>query len=306
MLEVGDGNTIYWEVSGNPAGKPAIALHGGPGAGSNPEWRRWFDPERYRLVQFDQRGCGKSTPSVRDVDVDLSSNTTWHLVNDIEQLRRHLEVERWLVFGGSWGSTLGLAYAEALPERVSELVIFSVAFTAESDVEWLTRAMGRLFPEAWARFIDLVPPSERNGNLAAAYARLLADPDPQLRELAAQRWCAWEAAHVAVHATDRADSRYDEPGFRAVFARLVTHYFRHAAWLEPGALLAWASRLQGIPGVLVHGRLDVSSPLDNAWLLAQAWPDAELVIVDDAGHGGAFAGISRALLAATRRFAQKP
>ncbi len=305
MLAVGEGNAIYWEVSGAPEGKPVVMLHGGPGAGSNPEWRRWFDPKRYRLVQFDQRGCGKSTPRVDDVRVDLSSNTTWHLVSDVERLRRHLRVERWLVFGGSWGSTLGLAYAEAHPERVTGLLLFSVAFTAESDVEWMTRAMGRLFPEAWERFTELVPESERNGSLSDAYARLLADPDSRVREVAARRWCAWEAAHVAVRADDSADPRYEDPEFRSVFARLVTHYFRHAAWLEPGALLRGAERLRRIPGVLVHGRLDVSSPLDNAWLLARAWPDAELVVVDDAGHGAAYPGISDALVRATDRFAER-
>jgi proline iminopeptidase len=207
MLEVGEGNAIYWEVCGNPEGKAAVALHGGPGSGSNPEWRRWFDPEAYRVVFFDQRGSGRSTPHASDPSVDLSSNTTRHLIADMERLRQYLGIERWLVCGGSWGSTLGLAYSEQHPECVSELVLFSVALTRRADVEWMTRTVGRLFPEAWARFRDGVPAAARDGSLADAYARLLEDPDERVREAAARSWCAWESAHVAVRGSHALDPR---------------------------------------------------------------------------------------------------
>ncbi|MCO5998242.1 prolyl aminopeptidase [Actinoallomurus rhizosphaericola] len=301
MLDVGDGHRVYWEVCGNPDGRPAVALHGGPGSGCGPWWRRYFDPGAYRVVLFDQRGCGRSTPHASAPVVDLSTNTTDHLIADIELLRGHLGIDRWLVLGGSWGSTLGLAYAERHPERVGELILFAVALTGRREVEWITHDVGRIFPEQWARFRDGVPAADRDGSLAEAYSRLLHDPDPAVREKAAQDWCAWEDAHVAVLPDHRPDPRYDDPAFRMCFARLVTHYWRHAGFLEDGALLRDAGRLAGIPGVLIHGRLDVSSPLQAAWELAQVWPDGELVVVDDAGHGGG--GMRDAIVAATDRFA---
>ncbi len=305
MLDVGDGHLVSWETGGNPAGKPAVVLHGGPGSGCGPSWRRFFDPAAYRTVLFDQRGCGRSTPHASAPSVDLSTNTTHHLLADIELLRRHLGIERWLVFGGSWGSTLGLAYAERHPDRVTELVLFSVVGSSRREVEWVTRDMGRIFPAAWARFRDGVPPGDRDGSLVDAYSRLLHDPDPAVREKAARDWCAWEDTHVAIHADHRPDPRYEDPVFRMAFARLVTHYWRHAAWLEDGILLREADRLSGIPGVLVHGRLDVSSPPDIAWHLAQRWSDAELILVDEAAHGAGYGGMREALLMATDRFAQR-
>ncbi|RBQ22103.1 prolyl aminopeptidase [Spongiactinospora rosea] len=296
MLDVGAGNHIYWEICGNPDGKPAVALHGGPGSGCTPGWRRYFDPAVYRLVLFDQRGCGRSTPSVGDPAVSLAHNTTHHLLADIEALRDHLGIAEWLVFGGSWGATLGLAYAERHPERVSELVLFSVTNTSRREVEWITRDMGRIFPEEWARFRDAVPPGDRDGNLAAAYAKLLADPGPAVREKAARDWCTWEDTHVATVRDYRPDPRYQDPEFRMVFARLVTHYWANAAWLEEGVLVREADRLAGTPGVLVHGRMDVSGPPDIAWQVAQRWPDAELVLIDEAGHGTGHTGMAGALL----------
>ncbi|MEV4757350.1 prolyl aminopeptidase [Micromonospora sp. NPDC049559] len=304
-LDVGDGNLVYWETCGNPDGKPAVVLHGGPGSGCTPGWRRYFDPAAYRVVLFDQRGCGRSTPHVSDPAVDLATNTTHHLVADVERLRERLGIERWLVFGGSWGSTLGLAYAERHPERVSEIILFSIALSTRRDVEWITRAVGRIFPAQWARFRDGVPAGERDGSLVDAYARLLHDPDPAVRDRAARDWCAWEDSHVAIRADHRPDPRYDDPVFRMAFARLVTHYWRHAAWLEEDVLVRKAARLAGIPGVLVHGRLDVSSPPDSAWRLAQEWPEAELILVDEAGHGAGYPGQAEALLAATARFAAR-
>jgi proline iminopeptidase len=305
MLEVGDGQLVYWEMCGNPEGKPAVVLHGGPGSGCSAGMRRVFDPEAYRVVLFDQRGCGRSRPDAGDPATDLSVNTTHHLLGDIEQLRRHLGVERWLVFGGSWGSTLGLAYAERHPERVTEVVLIAIATTRRHEVDWITRQMGRLFPEEWARFRDGVPAADRDGDLADAYARLLADPDPAVRERAAHDWCRWEDTHVAIRPDHRPDPRYDDPAFRMTFARLVTHYWRHAGFLEDGVLLAEAGRLAGIPGVLIHGRMDVSGPLDTAWELARAWPGAELVVIAEAGHSAGDPGMTEATAAATDRFARR-
>jgi proline iminopeptidase len=305
MLDVGDGNLVYWETCGNPAGKPAVVLHGGPGSGCTPGWRRYFDPAAYRIALFDQRGCGRSTPHASDPTVDLAANTTHHLLADIERLRRHLGVERWLVFGASWGSTLGLAYAENYPERVSEIVLFSVVTTTHREGEWVTRDMGRLFPAEWARFRDGIPAAERDGSLVEAYSRLLHDPDPAVRVRAAADWCAWEDTHVSLVPGHRPSPRYEDPVFRMAFARLVTHYWRHAAWLEDGVLLREAKTLAGIPGVLVQGRLDVSGPPDIAWQLAQAWPGCEFVLVEQAGHGSGHPGMDGVLVAATDRFAAR-
>lgn len=237
---------------------------------------------------------------------DLSTNTTHHLLADIERLRQHLGIDRWLAFGGSWGSTLGLAYAEKHPQHVSELVLFSVVTTTRREVEWVTRDMGRIFPAQWARFRDGVPAAERDGSLVEAYSRLLHDPDPAVRDKAAKDWCAWEDTHVAIQQDHRPDPRYEDPVFRMGFARLVTHYWRHAAWLADGQLLREATKLAGIPGVLVHGRLDVSGPPDIAWHLAQAWPDSTLILIDDAAHGAGYSGVADALVTATDRFAQCP
>jgi proline iminopeptidase len=237
-------------------------------------------------VLFDQRNSGRSTPSAAGPVVDLSTNTTPHLIADIERLREHVGVERWMVVGVSWGATLGLAYAEANHDRVTALVLGAVTNTSAREVEWITRDMGRVFPREWERFVAGVPEADREGNLAAAYSRLLHDPDPAVREQAAIDWCAWEDTHVATFPGATHDPRYDDPVFRMTFARLVTHYWAHAGFLEDGQLIRDLPRLAGIPGVLVHGRLDISGPLDIAWEVAKGWPDAELVVVGDAGHGG--------------------
>ena len=305
MLDVGDGNLVYWEVCGNPAGKPAVMLHGGPGSGCVSGWRRYFDPAAYRVVLFDQRGCGRSTPHAGDAAVDLATNTTDHLIADMERLRDRLGIESWLVAGGSWGSTLGLAYAEQVPERVSEMVLFSVGTTSHREVRWVTRGVARYFPEQWAQFREGVPPAERDGDLIAAYYRLLHDRDPALREKAARDWCRWEDTHVAIRSDHRPDPRYDDPRFRMAFARLVTHYWHHAAFREDGLLMRDAGRLAGIPGVLIHGRLDLSSPLDIPWQLSRAWPGSRLVVIDDAGHGAGQPGMRNAVLAALDSFARR-
>lgn len=300
MLSVGDGQHIYWEASGDPSGQPALALHGGPGSGSSPGRRRAFDPQRYRLIQFDQRGCGRSTPSVADLTTDLHANTTEHLIGDIERLRTHLGIDRWLVWGGSWGVTLGLAYAQRFPERVRALVLVSVTMTRARDVHWLYHETGRFFPEQWGRF------SAGGGdadNLVAAYDRLLnGTADPAVRIKAAQDWCDWEDAIVSLEEGWVPNPRYADPDFRMTFARLCAHYFSHAAWLEDDQLLTDAGRLADIPGVMIHGRFDLGGPPDVPWLLAQAWPAAELHLVGTGHTGGA--EMTRQMLAALTRFAQ--
>lgn len=302
MLDVGDGHHVYWETCGNADGKPALVMHGGPGSGCSPWWRQLFDPAAYRIVLFDQRGCGRSTPHASEPYVDLSTNTTHHLLADIELLREHLGVDRWLVFGASWGSTLGLAYAETYPEHVSELILFSVVTTTRAEVDWLTRDIGRVFPQEWARFRDGARLRADDSSLVDAYDRLLHDADPAVREQAAIDWCAWEDTHVSLQPGFEPDPRYDDPRFRMAFARLVTHYFRHAAWLENDALQRDAPKLAGIPGILIQGRFDVSGPPDIAWNLARAWPDTEFVLLDEAGHGS---GMTETLIAATDRFATR-
>jgi proline iminopeptidase len=303
MLDVGDGQTIYWETSGNPDGKPAITLHGGPGSGSRPDRRRDFDPSVYRVVQFDQRGCGRSTPHASDLTVDLSTNTPQHLIADIERLRRHLGVERWLVSGASWGVTLGIAYAERHPEHVTEMVLASSTMTRPADVDWFAHGAARFFPEQWAHFRAGVPEPERDGDLVAAYDRLLnSHPDRAVREQAAHDWTDWEDALVSLEEGQRVPNpRWQEPGYRMAFTRLVTHYFHNAGFLEVGELLRHAGRLAGIPAVLVHGRLDIQAPPETAWLLAQAWPDAQLHLVG-AGHTGG-AEMRSLIIDATDRFA---
>ncbi len=302
MLDVGDGHSIYWETCGNPAGKPALMLHGGPGSGCTPSSRRLFDPQRYRIVLFDQRGCGRSRPLASEPDADLSANTTAHLLADIEAVRTHLGIERWLVLGGSWGSTLALAYAESAPHRLTEMVLVGVATTTRAEVEWITRGVRVLLPEHWQRFQAGVPQAERDGSLVDAYHRLLMHPDPAVHARAAYEWCEWEKALVAVHPDHVPHPRYLDPVLRLGFSRLVTHYWRHGAWLEEAVLLREVGRLAGIPAVLVHGRLDIGSPLITAWELAQAWPGSELVVVGGAGHDGRDPGLTESLVAATDRF----
>jgi proline iminopeptidase len=287
MLDTGDGNLVYWEACGNPDGKPALVVHGGPGSGCSAGPRRSFDPERYRIILFDQRGCGRSTPHASDPAADMSRNTTWHLIADMEQLREHLGVERWLLFGGSWGSTLILAYAELHPERVTQIVIASVTMSRRSEIDWLYRGVARFFPEEWQRFREGVPEADRDGDILAAYARLMEDPDPDVRSRAATDWAAWEDAVLSLEPSPRQNIYGDRPPTALLaLVRICAHYFSHGAWLEEGALLRDAGRLAGIPGVLIHGRLDLGGPIETAWQLAAAWPDALLVAVTDSGHKG--------------------
>ena len=306
LLEVGDGQRLHYEVRGAPDGVPAVVLHGGPGSGCSPWWAGFFNPVRYRVVLLDQRGAGRSTPSTQDPDTDLSANTTTHLVADLERLRDHLGVDRWLLLGGSWGSTLGLTYAVTHPERVRAVVLGAVTLTRTADVEWLTRGVGRYFPEAHQRFLAALPEPDRGGNLAAAYARLLASPDPQVRFDAAVAWCEWEEAIASLEAAAVpgvwSNPRSADPDFRYGFARTVTHYFGNAAFQPDDAILSRFDRLAGIPAVLCHGRLDLAGPADVAWDVARRWPGAELHIVDDVGHLGSDR-MNALMVAATDRFA---
>ena len=291
LLDVGEGNLVYWEVCGNPLGTPVVVLHGGPGSGCTATHRRLFDPVAYRIVLFDQRQCGRSTPHASDLRTSLTTNTTRHLVSDMELLREHLDIERWVVYGNSWGATLALAYAEENPDRVSAMVLLAVTMTRPSEIAWLYHGARRFYPEAWERLRLGVPPEDRDRDLVAAYHRLLQSGDEQ----AAQRWCEWEETVAGLGP----QSRYQDPRFRMAFARIVTHYFSNDAWLNEETLLRGADRLHGSPGVLIHGRLDIGGPLLTAWELAQRWPDAELVVVDTDGHAGE--AMTTRLLAATDR-----
>jgi proline iminopeptidase len=304
MLEAGEGNLVYWETCGNPRGKPAVVLHGGPGSGCTAWHRRLFDPAAYRIVLFDQRNCGRSTPHASDPNVDLATNTTSNLIADIELLREQLSIERWLVLGGSWGCTLALAYAERYPARVSELVLFGITTGRRAEFDWLFRGgVGAFFPEQWERLRAAPPDGQRDGDIVEAYHRLLFDLDPSVRERAAYEWCLWESATPAWPPADGLAPRFSDPKFRMAFARLVTHYVRHDAWLENGALLRDAASLADIPGIMINGRFDFQAPIGNAWELKRAWPRAELVIVEDAGHAADNAGITEELVRATDRFA---
>lgn len=285
MIDVGDGHRMYWECCGNPAGEPALFLHGGPGSGCSPGSRRFFDPSVYRAVLFDQRGSGRSRPLASAPDADLSTNTTAHLIADIERLRRHLAIDTWTILGVSWGTTLGLAYAEAHPEHVNALILALVTTTSRREVEWITSDVGRIFPREWERFAAAVPSELQHMPLVDAYAALVFDPRDDVRAHAAREWCAWEDAHVSLAPGYHPNPRFDDEEFRLRFARLVTHYWRHAAFLEDGRLLRNASTLNGIPGVLIHGRYDVSGPLDTAWRLSRSWTTSRLHVID-AGHGG--------------------
>ena len=303
MLDVGDGQHIYWEVSGNREGKPVVFLHGGPGGGTTPVHRRLFDPARYRIVLFDQRGCGLSIPHASEPGADLSANTTWHLVADMERLRAHLGIDRWQVFGGSWGSALALAYAQTHPERVTELVLRGIFTLRRQELDWFYEGgASAVFPDLWEDFVAPVPPADR-AHLIEAYGRLLADPDPEVHQPAAIAWSRWESSTITLLPQADTIARFTEPEYATAFARIENHYFRHGGWWEEGQLIRDASRLAGIPAVIVQGRYDMCTPTMTAWDLHRAWPEADLRIVGDAGHAFDEPGILDALIRATDRFA---
>ncbi|MDA8295844.1 MAG: prolyl aminopeptidase [Actinomycetota bacterium] len=289
-LDVGDGHLVYWETVGSPGGLPAVWLHGGPGAPPSPRTRGNVDPSRYRLVIFDQRGCGRSRPLASEPDVDLATNTTHHLIADIERLRVHLGIDRWVVIGGSWGVTLGLAYAQRYPQQVLGLVLAAITSGRWRETQWITRDMGRVFPREWDRFVDLVPESERAGDLAAAYARLLANPNVAVREEAARRWCEWEDTHTSLAPGYEPHLSIRELSWQLVFARLVTHYWGHGCFLADNEVQTNVEKIAHLPATLIHGAYDISGPLDTAWELHKAWPASRLIVVDDAGHFGGSMG----------------
>ena len=294
-LDVGAGHAVYWETCGNPEGIPALFLHGGPGGGCGPSSRRFFDPARYRIVLFDQRGCGRSTPGG-----SLNANTTAHLINDIETLRLHLRIDKWLLLGGSWGATLALAYAEQYPERVLAMVLRGVFTARQSEIDWLYGRTGAamLFPEAWARFAGFIPDAER-ADLLAAYHRRLTNNDTAREATAAREWCLWENTLATLLPSPLL---LDETSLRTL-ARIETHYFVRHSFMADGQLIYNAARLKDIPGAIVQGRYDAIAPPITAWELCAAWPSATLTIVPDAGHVASEPGIAEALVAATDQFA---
>ncbi|MGO4105376.1 prolyl aminopeptidase [Leifsonia sp. YAF41] len=305
FLEVGDGHSIYWEASGNPDGKPAVYLHGGPGGGSNGNQRRVFDPAKYRIILFDQRGCGKSTPHASAADADLSTNTTWHLVADIEKLREHLGIDTWLVCGGSWGSTLALAYAQTFPAKVSEIVLRGIFTLRQVELDWFYEGgAAAIYPDFWEGFVEPVPVAER-GHLMDAYGRLLYDSDPEVRERAGIAWSTWESSTITLLQQPETIAKFTEPAFAVAFARIENHFFASNGWFEPNQLIRDAPLLKDIPAVIVQGRYDMCTPAFTAWELHKAWPEAEFRMIADAGHAFDEPGILDALIEATDRFAER-
>lgn len=304
MLDVGDGDRVYWEVCGNPGGRPAVMLHGGPGGGCTPAHRRQWDPAAYRIVLFDQRNCGRSLPHAADPAVSLERNTTWHLVADMERLREHLGIERWQVFGGSWGSALALAYAETHPERVTELILRGVFTLRPSELRWFYQdGASMLFPDAWERYVAPIPADER-GDLIAAFHTRVNHPDPAVRLPAARAWSVWEGSTLTLRPNPVMVADHDDPDFAVAFARIENHYFVNGGFFQAGQLIRDAGRIRHIPGVIVQGRYDVCTPATTAWDLHRAWPEAEFRLVDDAGHAYTEPGILHHLIEATDRFAR--
>jgi proline iminopeptidase len=302
FLEVGDGQRLYWEECGHPRGKPVVFLHGGPGGKSSPLARRFFDPARYRVLLFDQRGCGRSLPHVSDSDADLSVNTTWHLVGDLERLRQARGLDRWQLFGGSWGSTLALAYAEAHPDRVSELVLWAIFTLRRRELDWYYNGgAAALCPERYEMLLQPLGGAGFEGDVISAYRSLLFDPDSEVHLPAAVAWSTWEGATVTLVEDPDMVSSASDPHAAVAVARLESHYFSHGGWLSGEQLIDQAHRLSGIPGVIVQGRYDLVTPAMTAWDLSRAWPTADLQMVPDEGHVGP--GVFAALVAATDRFA---
>ena len=300
MLDVGDGHRLYWELSGNPEGKPVVFLHGGPGGGSSPEHRRQFNPEKYKILVFDQRGCGKSTPYA-----DLDHNTTWDLVEDIEKLRTEVsKVDKWMAFGGSWGSTLALAYAETYPERVTELVLRGIFLFGQDELDWMYKPGGasRIYPDKFEDFIGLIPEDER-GDLVEAYRKRLTGSDKDEQLAAAKAWSKWEGEIVTLLPSPSTIDHFTSPEVAVAVSRIENHYMANHGWLEEGQLLRGATKLRGIPGVIVQGRHDTCTPPIAAWRLKQAWPEVELNFIPDAGHLFSEPGTTDGLVRATDRFA---
>lgn len=299
MLSVSPVHTVYYEQSGNPNGKPAVFVHGGPGGGTDPKHRRFFDPARYRIIMFDQRGCGKSTPHA-----SLEDNTTHALIDDMEKLREHLKLDQWLVFGGSWGSTLALAYAEAHPDRVTELVLRGIFLLRKWEIDWFYQeGANRMFPEAWDKYLEPIPAEER-GDLLRAYHRRLTSPDPKVALDAARAWSIWEGTTSCLYPNEELVAKMGHGQFALAFARIECHYFvNNGFFTNEHQLLENIGKIRKIPGVIVQGRYDVVCPASSAWELSRAWPEAKLVIVSDAGHSAMEPGTLHELVTATDAFA---
>jgi proline iminopeptidase len=303
FLRVSKLHELYYEQSGNPKGKPVVFLHGGPGGATDPAMRRFFDPKGYRIVLLDQRGCGASRPHA-----ELRENSTWDLVADLETLRVHLGLERWMVFGGSWGSTLALAYAQSHPEQVTELVLRGIFLLRRSELEWFYQdplGAGSIFPDLWEKYLAPIPPAER-GDLILAYYRRLISEDRATRATAARAWATWEAATSFLRANPTYVTKFDNPDYAAAFARIEAHYFVNRGFMtSDDQLLSEVERIRHIPAVIVQGRYDIVCPMRSAWDLHRAWPEAELRIVPDAGHSAFETATTRELVAATDRLLRR-
>ncbi len=298
LLRVDDLHAVYWEECGRPEGVPVLFLHGGPGAGSAPTHRRYFDPLRYRVVLFDQRGAGRSLPLA-----EIAQNTTQHLVRDIERLRAALGIDRWVLFGGSWGSALALAYGYAHPERCLGFILRGIFLCRQAELDWFLYGMGRFFPEPWRRFAEYLPPPE-HGDLLGGYLKRLSDPDPAVHLPAARRWSAYEGACSTLLPSPDTVAAFEQDRLALGLARIEAHYFRHRMFLREGELLAGVTRIRHLPCTIVQGRYDMVCPPDSADMLARAWPDAKFEIVNDAGHSAMEPGFRSALVRATDAFAQ--
>ena len=294
-LPTGGPHEVFYEECGNPHGKPCVILHGGPGGAINPTMRRFFDPAKWRMALFDQRGCGRSRPNA-----SLDDNTTWSLIDDIERLREHLGVERWCVFGGSWGSTLALAYAIRHPDRVESLVLRGIFLLTERELRWFYQdGASFMFPDAWARFCAPIPPAER-GDMIGAYHKRLTSPDRRVQAEAAAAWSQWEGDTISIRGPEARPSKFNEIDFAIAFARIECHFFVNGGFFDSGNwLLENVRRIAGIPGWIVQGRFDVVTPMESAWKLKSAWPPARLEVVWDAGHASTEPGIVDALVRAT-------
>jgi proline iminopeptidase len=304
MLLVATNDSVYWEVCGNPEGKPAIVLHGGPGSGCTPWHRRLFDPGKYRIVLLDQRGCGRSRPHASAIETDLSDNTTDNLVADIELLRAHLKIPRWLVLGGSWGSALALTYAERFPKSVTELLLFGVTTGRREEFDWLFRdGLGAFFPDAWEERRRAIPDIKPHDDIVEAFHRRLHSTDPEVRDNAARAWCLWESSTPDWPPRTELAPRFRDRAYAMAYARLVIHYVRHDGWLGDGRVLRDVGRLASVPGVLVCGRFDFQAPIGTAWQLHRRWSGSKLVIVDNAGHVPT-ERIAQELVRATDEFAR--
>ena len=296
FLPVMDGHSVFFEVSGNPLGSPALILHGGPGSGSSASARRYFDPKKYKIIQFDQRNCGRSLPHASEPEIDLTFNSLEHLLADIERLREYLAIERWLVLGGSWGATLALAYVQKHPNRIAALVLNSVATTTRKEIDWITRGVGAFFPREWQEFRNFAGPIKNDDDLVSAYYEKLLNSRSTVHQPAADAWCRWEMAIVDVTPGHQPHPRWQDPRFRLSFSRLVTHVWHHNAWLKEDQLWSEMQTIAHIPGRLIHGRLDFGSPLITAWKLKQHWPQSSLTIVETSGHDTRDTGMRSAIM----------